>query len=918
MSALFTRRRLCDIEQMGARKSRDNLSRLIMRALRFFNRFVAVLLGVAVAGWAFADPPTRVARVGYIAGNVSFSPAGENDWVQARLNRPLTTGDRLWTDRASRVELQVGGTVIRMGENSSLTLLNLDDDIAQVQLDQGTLNVRVRLLAPRQSVEVATPNLAFTTRRTGSYRIGVDPTDDSTDVVVRNGGGEVYGERASYAVDSRQAYRFAGSGLRNYEYIAAPRADEFERWASDRDRRAESSASARYVSRDMIGYEDLDANGTWRNEPGYGNVWAPARVSAEWTPYHDGRWAWVDPWGWTWVDDAPWGFAVSHYGRWANFKGRWAWVPGPRSSRAVYAPALVAFVGGNNFQISISSGNVGGVAWFPLGPREVYRPSYPVSRGYFDNVNRSNAAVSNTAITNVYNNRNAANVYANRQVQGAVVAVPATAFVQSEPVSSAAMRLARDTIAKFQVSPVAAVAPVQQSVRGGATAAASPPGEARARAGDRRAVVRTAPPAARAGFAAQERELAAKPGTPLAPAASAALKPAAPVPAPNVVVAAPPQSAPPKALPPVNAPDGKPSARDRRDDRRGGGAKPAATPAAPPAAATAPQVAPAPAKPAPAPAQAAPVAPPPAAPPPQAAPAPAKPAPVAPAGQPQPDEKGAKGGRQRDRDPGGKGEPGSKGDQAAKPAATPVAPPPAGPAQPPAAAAKPSPAQAAPVTPAGQPQPEDKGAKGGRQRDAGGKGEPGSKGDQPAKPAATPVAPAGQPQPDEKGAKGGRQRDRDPGGKGDPASKGDQPAKPAAAPVAPQAAPARPLPTPPKPAPAPVAPPKPEPVTPPAPVKAAPPPPPAPMKPEPAPTPVKPPPPPPPVKPVPPPAPVPAPVPAPPKPEPAPAAKQAPDAASQSTAPKPKPEAGKKDDRRGDKQKAEDEAAKKAEEEKKK
>ena len=213
-----------------------------MRAQHSANRIIALLLGVAAfaaSGWALADPPTRVARVGYLAGNVSFSPAGENDWVQARLNRSLTTGDRLWTDRASRVELQVGGAVIRMGENSSLTLLNLDDNVAQVQLDQGTLNVRVRQLGPRQSVEVATPNLAFTTRRAGSYRIEVDPMDDATAIVVRSGQGEVYGERAAYAVDSRQAYRFAGTGLRSYEYIATPRPDEFERWASDRDRRAE-------------------------------------------------------------------------------------------------------------------------------------------------------------------------------------------------------------------------------------------------------------------------------------------------------------------------------------------------------------------------------------------------------------------------------------------------------------------------------------------------------------------------------------------------------------------------------------------------------------------------------------------------------------------------------------------------------
>ena len=205
--------------------------------------------------------------------------------------------------------------------------------------------------------------------------------------------------------------------------------------------RYDNSVSARYVSPDVVGYQDLDANGTWRVDATYGNVWIPSRVAAGWAPYRDGHWAWVDPWGWTWVDDAPWGFAVSHYGRWANLRGTWGWVPGPVRSRAYYAPALVAFVGGTNFQLAISSGNVGGIAWFPLGPREVYRPSYPVSRGYFENVNRSNTVINTTVINNYYNNTNVTNVvYANRQVPGAVVAVPTTAFVQSQPVSRAAVR----------------------------------------------------------------------------------------------------------------------------------------------------------------------------------------------------------------------------------------------------------------------------------------------------------------------------------------------------------------------------------------------------------------------------------------------------------------------------------------------
>ena len=253
-----------------------------MQSLRL--RALAFVAGVAVlafSGWARADPPSRVARLGYMTGAVSFSPAGENDWVQATINRPLTTGDRLWADAGARTEIQVGGAMVRMNASTSVSVLNLDDRIAQLQLTQGTLNVRVRRLEPNQVFEVDTPNLAFTLRQPGEYRITVDPDGDATTIVMRKGQGEVYGEDASYVIDSRQPYRFTGTGLREYEYVDAPRLDEFDRWSSDRDRRYDNSGSARYVSQDVVGYQDLDANGTWRVDVTFGNVWIP-RVAAGW------------------------------------------------------------------------------------------------------------------------------------------------------------------------------------------------------------------------------------------------------------------------------------------------------------------------------------------------------------------------------------------------------------------------------------------------------------------------------------------------------------------------------------------------------------------------------------------------------------------------------------------------------------
>jgi ferric-dicitrate binding protein FerR (iron transport regulator) len=113
------------------------------------------------------DPPTRVARLADAEGSVSFQPGGTEDWIAAPLNRPLTTGDKLWSDRDGRVELQLDGSFLRLASNTAVSFLNLGDEVTQVQLSAGTLLVRVRQLADNETYEIDTPNLAFSILRPG-------------------------------------------------------------------------------------------------------------------------------------------------------------------------------------------------------------------------------------------------------------------------------------------------------------------------------------------------------------------------------------------------------------------------------------------------------------------------------------------------------------------------------------------------------------------------------------------------------------------------------------------------------------------------------------------------------------------------------------------------------------------------------
>jgi len=320
------------------------------------------------------DPPSRVARIGYLEGSVSFQPAGQPDWVQAVANRPMTTGDRLWSDRDSRAELQLGSAVIRLDANTGISFLNLDDNTVQIQLTSGSLNVRIRRLDHDDVFEIDTPNLAFSVAEPGNYRVAASEDGTHTVVSVREGGGQSTGNGQTYTLHAGQSGTFSGSDSLNADVVDIRGPDQFDNWAYQRDHSYEQSRSAQYVSHDVVGYEDLDQYGDWRDNSNYGHVWFPNQVGPGWAPYHNGHWDWIAPWGYTWVDDSPWGYAPFHYGRWVTVEGRWGWVAGPIAVRPVYAPALVVFIGGGR-------GFGGNVGWFPLGPREVYVPSYPVSRG---------------------------------------------------------------------------------------------------------------------------------------------------------------------------------------------------------------------------------------------------------------------------------------------------------------------------------------------------------------------------------------------------------------------------------------------------------------------------------------------------------------------------------------------------------
>jgi hypothetical protein len=376
------------------------------------------------------DPPARVARLRYIQGPVSIATAGSAAWFPAVINRPLTTGDAIWTERDSRAEVELDSALLDLDGDSDLRWIDLDDALARLQLASGTLGISLRHLDPDQRYEIDAPGVEVSLQRTGDYRVAIDA--DNVVISVRAGDAEISSDNQQLQLHAGQQAVLAATGNFSARVDPLPPPDDFDRWREDRGRLWSAGSGAAYVAGGVIGYEELAQYGAWQSVPQYGYAWFPNVTVDDWAPYRYGEWSWIAPWGWTWVDDEPWGFAPFHYGRWAYVSRRWCWVPAPPRRRAVYAPALVAWVGASNASSR-------GVGWFPLAPGEVYVPAHRASPQYVERVNLSNSIMRPERVGEVERDPRR-QPYLNRDAPRSVSAVPDSAFVRAQPVPGHLLR----------------------------------------------------------------------------------------------------------------------------------------------------------------------------------------------------------------------------------------------------------------------------------------------------------------------------------------------------------------------------------------------------------------------------------------------------------------------------------------------
>ena len=386
------------------------------------------------------DLPGRVGRVAEVAGTVrTINPEGA--WAALVRNQPLSTGDRVTTDKAGRATLQFGSTVVRVGADSDVMVTQLDDQKIRLRFDHGQLAVRVRSDDIPGELFIETDEGAWVPHHQGEYRFDrvahqmLAAQALSGDMLL-----EAPDSSLPVAAPQRaEVWRTGAKQTTHYRLVPALK-DAFGDavLAADQadDRLAAVNAAAR-VPPEMTGAADLARSGAWSTTVDGTPLWTPAKLPAGWQPYRQGAWSWNSPWGWTWIDDQPWGFAPSHYGRWLSVKGRWAWTPGQwGATRPIYAPALVGWFGGAGLTVD----GAPAVGWVALAPDEPVFPAYAVSAKYWNALVAASVApaarrpVAISGRARLVPSGPAA--FANSRVAGATTVVAGAALLTQVPVST--------------------------------------------------------------------------------------------------------------------------------------------------------------------------------------------------------------------------------------------------------------------------------------------------------------------------------------------------------------------------------------------------------------------------------------------------------------------------------------------------
>jgi hypothetical protein len=342
----------------------------------------SVLGGLPNARAADAGPQVRAARMTVAQGSVTVNEPGVNGAgnaasVPGQVNLPLLSGVQVVTGNDGQAEIEFeDGSVVRLTPNSALTLdsLAIGSDgifVTDMSLLRGLAYCELR----------ATPQYSFVLNAGGdmispventAVRVNFDQPPASFAVLDGTAQIERQGANGGYQAQVRAGETLQPDAADGSRYFLSQEiaADSWDQWNEDLDQAAAAGSANTTAVRDSYagaegyGWSDLDANGSWYNVPGEGEVWQPdvAGTDTSFDPYGNGAWVWSGGAGYVWASGYAWGWTPYRCGNWSYYNGfGWGWAPG-------------AGCGGGGWGFS-GGGNPVNIKRFPTGYHPIRVPT---------------------------------------------------------------------------------------------------------------------------------------------------------------------------------------------------------------------------------------------------------------------------------------------------------------------------------------------------------------------------------------------------------------------------------------------------------------------------------------------------------------------------------------------------------------
>lgn len=303
------------------------------------------LLFGGVKAEAQADnPQVRAARLSFLQGTVNVDHIDNTGSDPAQINMPLPQGVRVSTGQDGQAEIEFeDGSVVRLTPNSSLELTTLTADpngnlTTDLTLDNGLMYAELRA-ADKFAYSIAAGAVQVSPVVDATVRISMDKPPAVVSVLdgtAQVDGGSASGEGYKTNVNAGETLTGDVNDPGRYQLTQQVAANSWDKWNDDRDAAAANETTDQtdvrddYAGEAGYGWSDLDANGSWYNVPGQGEVWQPnVATDPGFDPYGYGSWVWYPGSGYVWASGYSWGWTPYRCGNWSYWDDfGWGWQPG--------------------------------------------------------------------------------------------------------------------------------------------------------------------------------------------------------------------------------------------------------------------------------------------------------------------------------------------------------------------------------------------------------------------------------------------------------------------------------------------------------------------------------------------------------------------------------------------------------------